>query len=378
MPATTRMTELLDIEFPIFAFSHCRDVVAAVSRAGGFGVLGALAYTPDELEVELVVDRRPLRRQALRRRPRDARQLHRQGRRGGGQRSVAAGDDPGRAPRVRRPRARRGRHPASCPTTSSGAGARAAGLDVDAYGLRCRSTSPCSTRPACSSTPSARRRRTSSTGPTTTASSSPPSSGAKRHAERQVEPGRRHHRRPGRRGRWAHRRRRHDGPRARGASTPSARTCPSSPPAGSAPAGRWPPPSPSAPTACGPARSGSPWPSRAPSPHVVENLLVGRLARHRALAVDDRQAGPPAAHGVDRGVGARGRAGHPADAAAGPAVRRRRAALRPGARSPLRRLAGRSDRRPDERRAPGQGCRLRRWSRSGSRPSPASTTMVQQ
>src|SRR5262249_20307844 len=33
--------------------SHCRDVVAAVSRAGGFGVLGALAFTPDELDVEL-------------------------------------------------------------------------------------------------------------------------------------------------------------------------------------------------------------------------------------------------------------------------------------------------------------------------------------
>jgi NAD(P)H-dependent flavin oxidoreductase YrpB (nitropropane dioxygenase family) len=42
-----------EIEFPIFAFSHCRDVVAAVSRAGGFGVLGALAFSPAELEVEL-------------------------------------------------------------------------------------------------------------------------------------------------------------------------------------------------------------------------------------------------------------------------------------------------------------------------------------
>jgi NAD(P)H-dependent flavin oxidoreductase YrpB (nitropropane dioxygenase family) len=48
-----RMTELLDVEFPIFAFSHCRDVVAAVSRAGGLGVLGALAFTPEELEIEL-------------------------------------------------------------------------------------------------------------------------------------------------------------------------------------------------------------------------------------------------------------------------------------------------------------------------------------
>ncbi|MCW2943465.1 MAG: 2-nitropropane dioxygenase [Actinoallomurus sp.] len=41
------------IEFPLFAFSHCRDVVAAVTNAGGFGVLGAVAYTPERLEEEL-------------------------------------------------------------------------------------------------------------------------------------------------------------------------------------------------------------------------------------------------------------------------------------------------------------------------------------
>jgi NAD(P)H-dependent flavin oxidoreductase YrpB (nitropropane dioxygenase family) len=44
---------MLGIDFPLFAFSHCRDVVAAVSRAGGFGVLGASTYTPEELDVEL-------------------------------------------------------------------------------------------------------------------------------------------------------------------------------------------------------------------------------------------------------------------------------------------------------------------------------------
>jgi NAD(P)H-dependent flavin oxidoreductase YrpB (nitropropane dioxygenase family) len=43
----------LGIEFPLFAFSHCRDVVAEVSRAGGFGVLGAAGHTPESLEVEL-------------------------------------------------------------------------------------------------------------------------------------------------------------------------------------------------------------------------------------------------------------------------------------------------------------------------------------
>ncbi|MCH9731555.1 MAG: nitronate monooxygenase [Actinomycetia bacterium] len=41
------------IDFPLFAFSHCRDVVAAVTNAGGFGVLGAIAYTPDQLDREL-------------------------------------------------------------------------------------------------------------------------------------------------------------------------------------------------------------------------------------------------------------------------------------------------------------------------------------
>ena len=49
----TPVCDQFGIEFPIFAFSHCRDVVAAVSRAGGFGVLGALAFTPEELEIEL-------------------------------------------------------------------------------------------------------------------------------------------------------------------------------------------------------------------------------------------------------------------------------------------------------------------------------------
>jgi len=45
--------EMLGVEFPLFAFSHCRDVVAAVSRAGGFGVLGATVHSPKTLEQEL-------------------------------------------------------------------------------------------------------------------------------------------------------------------------------------------------------------------------------------------------------------------------------------------------------------------------------------
>ena len=49
----TRLCDQLGIEFPIFAFTHCRDVVVAVSKAGGFGVLGAVGFTPEQLEIEL-------------------------------------------------------------------------------------------------------------------------------------------------------------------------------------------------------------------------------------------------------------------------------------------------------------------------------------
>ncbi|HEX7322464.1 MAG TPA: nitronate monooxygenase family protein [Mycobacterium sp.] len=49
----TTICDGLGIEFPIFAFTHCRDVVVAVSKAGGFGVLGAVGFTPEQLEIEL-------------------------------------------------------------------------------------------------------------------------------------------------------------------------------------------------------------------------------------------------------------------------------------------------------------------------------------
>jgi NAD(P)H-dependent flavin oxidoreductase YrpB (nitropropane dioxygenase family) len=49
----TELCDRMGIELPIFAFSHCRDVIAAVCKAGGFGVLGAVGFPPDQLEVEL-------------------------------------------------------------------------------------------------------------------------------------------------------------------------------------------------------------------------------------------------------------------------------------------------------------------------------------
>jgi NAD(P)H-dependent flavin oxidoreductase YrpB (nitropropane dioxygenase family) len=49
----TPICDQFGIDFPLFAFSHCRDVVAAVTNAGGFGVLGGTAFTPDQLDREL-------------------------------------------------------------------------------------------------------------------------------------------------------------------------------------------------------------------------------------------------------------------------------------------------------------------------------------
>jgi NAD(P)H-dependent flavin oxidoreductase YrpB (nitropropane dioxygenase family) len=45
--------DLLGIEFPLVAFTHCRDVVVEVSKAGGMGVLGAAGFDAAALEVEL-------------------------------------------------------------------------------------------------------------------------------------------------------------------------------------------------------------------------------------------------------------------------------------------------------------------------------------
>lgn len=49
----TELCEKLDIEVPIFAFTHCRDVAAEVSKAGGLGCLGCAFMTPEELKEHL-------------------------------------------------------------------------------------------------------------------------------------------------------------------------------------------------------------------------------------------------------------------------------------------------------------------------------------
>jgi NAD(P)H-dependent flavin oxidoreductase YrpB (nitropropane dioxygenase family) len=49
----TELASRLGIELPIFAFSHCRDVVAAVTKSGGMGVLGGAWMTAEELELSI-------------------------------------------------------------------------------------------------------------------------------------------------------------------------------------------------------------------------------------------------------------------------------------------------------------------------------------
>ena len=49
----SQICDLLGIEFPLFAFTHCRDVAAAVSKAGGLGVFGGAKMGADQLKIEL-------------------------------------------------------------------------------------------------------------------------------------------------------------------------------------------------------------------------------------------------------------------------------------------------------------------------------------
>ena len=43
----TTLSKRMGIAHPVFGFSHSAAIVAAICRAGGFGVLGATRHTPD-------------------------------------------------------------------------------------------------------------------------------------------------------------------------------------------------------------------------------------------------------------------------------------------------------------------------------------------
>ncbi len=49
----SKLAREMGLEFPIFAFTHCRDVAAGVSKAGGLGVLGVAGHSLKNLEMEM-------------------------------------------------------------------------------------------------------------------------------------------------------------------------------------------------------------------------------------------------------------------------------------------------------------------------------------
>ena len=49
-PLHTQLCDQLGIEYPIVAFTHCKDVAAAVTNAGAFAVLGQTQSSPDEID----------------------------------------------------------------------------------------------------------------------------------------------------------------------------------------------------------------------------------------------------------------------------------------------------------------------------------------
>ena len=52
-PLRTKLCDMLGIEYPIIAFTHCKDVAVAVINAGGFAVLGEAMHTPDEIAADV-------------------------------------------------------------------------------------------------------------------------------------------------------------------------------------------------------------------------------------------------------------------------------------------------------------------------------------
>jgi len=52
-PLHTKLCDSLGIEFPIVAFTHCKDVAAAVIHAGAFAVLGETQHKPDEIAADI-------------------------------------------------------------------------------------------------------------------------------------------------------------------------------------------------------------------------------------------------------------------------------------------------------------------------------------
>jgi NAD(P)H-dependent flavin oxidoreductase YrpB (nitropropane dioxygenase family) len=52
-PLHTPLCDKLGIEYPVVAFTHCKDVAVAVINAGGFAVLGEAMHSPDHIAADI-------------------------------------------------------------------------------------------------------------------------------------------------------------------------------------------------------------------------------------------------------------------------------------------------------------------------------------
>jgi NAD(P)H-dependent flavin oxidoreductase YrpB (nitropropane dioxygenase family) len=52
-PLHTPLCDKLGVEYPVVAFTHCKDVAVAVINAGGFAVLGEALHTPDQIAADI-------------------------------------------------------------------------------------------------------------------------------------------------------------------------------------------------------------------------------------------------------------------------------------------------------------------------------------
>ncbi len=52
-PLHTKLCDMLGIEYPVIAFTHCKDVAVAVINAGGFAVLGEAMHTPEDIAADV-------------------------------------------------------------------------------------------------------------------------------------------------------------------------------------------------------------------------------------------------------------------------------------------------------------------------------------
>ena len=68
-PLHTSLCRMLDIELPIVAFTHCKEVAVAAINAGGFAVLGEAMRSADDIAGDVALVARTRGRSPVRNRP---------------------------------------------------------------------------------------------------------------------------------------------------------------------------------------------------------------------------------------------------------------------------------------------------------------------